>query len=155
MRYKNDDGWYLYIIYESPIVLAVLHIDDVLTIVTNLLFGKYIDVRKDWPVVLMRVPQRMSLAADILLFILDRGVVQDCKKEGSYKNKSIKLSCPDMSIKKTKKNHFILILLIKKKSSYFNSTNHITEQIKYIGSQQRPLLWPQGNDSCPLSALIH
>ena len=33
----------------------------------------------------MRVPKRMSLAADIFLFILDRGVVQDCKKEGSYK----------------------------------------------------------------------
>ena len=62
----------------------------------------------------MRVPDRMSLAADILLFILDRGVVQDCKKEGSYKNKSIKLSCPDMSIKKTKKTNFISILLIKK-----------------------------------------
>ena len=56
----------------------------------------------------------MSLAVDILLFIHDRGVVQDCKKEGSYKNKSIKLSCPDMSIKKTKKTNFILILLIKK-----------------------------------------
>ena len=49
----------------------------------------------------------MSLEGDVLLFILGRRVVQDCKKGERYKSKSIKqISCSDMSMKKTKRFFF-------------------------------------------------